>query len=166
MTSAGANPFSNHPRLRLVFPDRGPSIDEARLRRDIARENGEAARMQAELADADVRRILALRIEESLEGGRAALLPAPRRRALVNAGHRLGLRPFESNLIIAIVQDAARRGKSSADRDTRAALGVIPSPDKPAQGRGDFWMWIRIALATAALATLMFTFLVGWLTRG
>ncbi len=151
--------------LRLVFPDRGPSIDESRARRAIADENRRAATMAHEASEVDIRHILALRTEESLEGGRAALLTAPRRRELVKAGERMGLRPFESNLIIAIVQDGARRGKSLASRETRAALGVIPVPESREERRSEAWMWIRVALATAALSGLLFTMLVEWVTR-
>lgn len=166
VTSATPNPVSfgaaGAGGLRLVFPDRGPSLEEARARRAIAEENAQAAALTTR--DTDIRQILALRVEEALEGGRAALLPAPRRRELVRAGERLGLRPFESNLIIAIVQDSARRGKSVVSQETRQALGVIPAPPSVEERRSELWMWLRIALATAALAGLLFTAMVEWVT--
>lgn len=168
MTGLPYNPIPTAAKgsgLRLVFPDRGPSIDEARARRAIAEENARAAAMAHEASDADVRHIMALRVHESLEGGRAALLTAPRRRELVKAGERMGLRPFESNLIIAIVQDGARRGKDLTSRETRSALGVIPAPESREDRRSEAWMWVRVALATAALAGLLFTVLVEWVTK-
>lgn len=56
---------------------------------------------------ADPRWVLATRAAEQLEG--SLLRPEPRDR-LVRLGQMLGLSHFDANLIIAIVQDQARRG--------------------------------------------------------
>ncbi len=73
-------------------------------RQRIAAEN----RASAELPIDDARRIVATRIARALEGGRAAILTPDVRRDIVTEAKRMGLRPFDANLIIAIVQDRAR----------------------------------------------------------
>lgn len=55
----------------------------------------------------DPRWVLAVRTAELLEG---AILPAEQRKKLIKVGTLMGLTPFGSNLVIAIVQDQARRG--------------------------------------------------------
>lgn len=71
----------------------------------------------------DARWILALRTEEQLQGG--AALPAESRRGLLDAAHALGMRQFEAGLVIAVVQDAARRGEALAS--ARPLLGLVPA---------------------------------------
>lgn len=149
--------------LRLIFPDRGPSVSEVESRNRVTAENRRAAEFTAAGGE-DVRKLLALKVGEGLEGGRAAILPAARRRTLVKAGEHLGLRPFEANLIIAIVQDSARRGEAPASPSTQKMLEMIPQRQPGLWAREDTWMWVRISLAAAALAGLMTTFLVNWVT--
>ncbi len=114
--------------LRLVRDD-GPETPEPPLQeataadlleraREIARANRAAAAMSAE----DARRIFALRVFESLEAGAAGVLRPDRRRELVSAAQRLGLRAFDANLIIAIVQDDARRGETAL---SKRAAGLV-----------------------------------------
>ena len=76
-------------------------------RETIIRENTRAAQLSA----ADARVIFATRVQQSLEGGKAAILRTDRRRALMTLSSELRLRAFDANLIIALVQDAARRGE-------------------------------------------------------
>lgn len=61
---------------------------------------------------ADPRWVLALRTAGQLEG---AVLPPDRRDNLLRLARVMGLTVFDANLIIAIVQDQARRGKRSAE---------------------------------------------------
>jgi hypothetical protein len=83
------------------------------------------------LAGDDPRWLLARRVYEQLGGG-AAL--APERRARLNMlGNRLGLRPFDISLVIAIVQDHAR-SRSTSDT-LMARLRMIPAPDAVAADR-------------------------------
>lgn len=89
----------------------------------------------------DPRWVFAVRVRESLEG---AALPPQRRQALDRLADRLGLRPFDANLIIAIVQDHARRGLVLNDAAMRS-LQMI-APPRPAR-RSD-------PLAVAALLLL------------
>ena len=55
----------------------------------------------------DPRWVLAVRTSDVLQG---SVLPPERRESLLRLGRTLGLTPFESNLVLAIVQDQARRG--------------------------------------------------------
>lgn len=153
--------ISSQPSLRLVIPEMGPTIAQSRARRSIENENLRAARLAYE-CDHDVRRILAIKTGLALEGGRAAILAPQLRRDLVQQGAKLGLRPFESNLIIAVVQDGARRGEPVAAKDVQRSLEVIPSPAKP-DTWNDPWTWARLWLAAAALGGLMMLVLVEWL---
>ncbi|MFU8828856.1 MAG: hypothetical protein ACNA8P_05405 [Phycisphaerales bacterium] len=73
-------------------------------RQRIEQEN----RKSATLSPDDARQIVAMRIARALEGGRAAILTPDIRHDIVTEARRMGLRPFDANLIIAIVQDRAR----------------------------------------------------------
>lgn len=76
----------------------------------------------------DPRWVLAVRAGEQLQG---AVLPPEARERLLRLGRLLGLTTFDSNLVIAIVQDQARRGVPS-DWCARAGvgqLGMVPSPE-------------------------------------
>lgn len=55
----------------------------------------------------DPRWVLAIRTAELLEGD---VLPPTKRDALMHTGKVMGLTPFDCSLILAIVQDRARRG--------------------------------------------------------
>ncbi len=153
--------ISSQPALRLVFPETGPSLTEARARRAIENENYRAARLAYE-QDHDVRRILAIEASQALEGGRAAILAPQLRRDLVEHGAKLGLRPFEANLIIAVVQDGARRGEPVQAADVQRSLEVIPGPVK-SDTWNDPWTWARLWIAAAALGGLMLLILIDWL---
>lgn len=85
----------------------------ARDARDVAEANQEAAQQ----SDALMRQLLGPRqlfaqaVEGALQGGRAAILTPLDRDALLAHARTLALRPFDAHLIIATVQDAARRGE-------------------------------------------------------
>ncbi len=121
-----------HPTLRLSqrplriepAPGHEPGAwrREARARLDIADENMSSSAIGGE----DARRILATRVGECLEGGRAAILTPMRRRRVMRLAHMLGVRDFDAHLVIAIVQDGARQGEptSAAAADPRLELFV------------------------------------------
>lgn len=71
----------------------------------------------------DPRWALAVKVSQMLQG---PVLTADARRDLVQFGESLGLRPFEANLIIALVQDQARSGGSLYK--TRQMLNLMPQP--------------------------------------
>jgi len=139
---------TRHPSaLRLVRPGLDPNpprvvVDQAR--RDAAREN----RLASELSPEDARVILAARVADAIEGGKAAMLRPDRRRDLVAAGVRMGLRPFDANLVIAIVQDAARSDAAHPAADQRLALVRAAKREKARLG--------AMLLAASLLGALAF----------
>ncbi len=76
---------------------------------------------------ADPRWVLAIRAAESLQG---AILGPERRDRLVKLGKLMGLTAFDANLVIAIVQDQARRGHAPAlcPAAGEAQLAMVPLP--------------------------------------
>lgn len=106
----------------------------ARIARDddrVARANREAAIGARLLSHDDLKSIFAHRVEESLEHGRAAILPPEKRARLVDVAARMGLRPFEAHLVIAMVQDEARRPGAHSARDEAGVrrLTLVPVED-------------------------------------
>lgn len=111
----------------------------------------------------DPRWVLAVRTAEMLEGD---VLPPNKRESLMHSGKVMGLSPFDCSLILAIVQDRARRGLSPAQcpAASTSQLALIPLPqrrspwsalaDKPGQ----------IALIAAGL--LAFQALLMWIWLG
>ena len=152
------SPAAHQPRLRLVGTG-DPSADEgwARAQSDraaVAAENRAAAGNPA-LDPADPRWVLAVRTAAALQG--SALTPERRARVMRTA-RRIGLRPFDANLIIAIVQDHARRRRdlSEADGLLRLVARAQPAPSAPSG-----WLRWAAAIAAAATGTML---LVRWLT--
>ncbi|HBS28995.1 MAG TPA: hypothetical protein DEB06_05995 [Phycisphaerales bacterium] len=148
------------PRLRLAASEGDRPLDEVLARRAVEEENRRAA--GPSISPTDLRHALAERASAALEGGRAALLRAERRRWLIDDAARRGLSPFEANLVIAIVQDAARRGEDPRSGATIGRLGAVP----PRAGApvGERWFWVRVWLASAALAALLLNAMIGWVT--
>lgn len=123
--------------LRLVGESAGSQRPERPRRFDRARRGAEseqglaqvrrenhAAALRFDLDPNDPRLVLAARTQAELQG---AALPADRRRRLLGLAHRLGLRPFDANLVIAIVQDQARCGAAAEALPQR--LRIVPRPD-------------------------------------
>lgn len=121
---SGTNSLRPPARLRLVSRDGDEVIDH---RREVAREN-HASRV---VGPQDARWLLAERVQRSMEGGRAAVLRPEARRRLVAGAVREGLRPFDANLVIAIVQDAAQRGEA-IEATPSARLSLVPPPERAA----------------------------------
>jgi len=132
------------------------TIDEAR----IASEN----RAAAALTPADARWVFAARVATSLEGGRAAVLSPERRERLIAGARTLGLRPFDANLIVAIVQDTARTtgaplGPAAAERLELVQPAIAPSDRAPAAA------WLYPALTSLTLAVALLAILLAWLNN-
>ena len=126
------------PRLRLV------GAGEA-VRPQVARPP------QTPLAGTmDPRWVLAVRVAERLQG--SILAPASRE-SLVRLGTRLGLTPFDANLIIAIVQDQARRGYAPSYCPTASEpqLRMVPPP-RPAR-----WLTTRGTVLAAGILVGLIT---------
>lgn len=173
---------TRHPGLRLVRTELSPEVASRHgkpARVKLAGEVGAENKRAATLSDRDARRIMAQRVAENIDGGRAGILVPERRQALVATAQRMGMRPFDANLIIAIVQDRFRRGllgASGAGHDERLELVTAPAgtPAHPADSlphpmlaerrRERFWLGVRLLLASAAIAGILTVWLVNWLT--
>lgn len=153
MSSAASQP--NY--LRLVGtddPDAVESWKASRLaRRNVIRENRLAA-SNPQLEPTDPRWVLAMRAYSQLQG--STLTPERRERVLDNA-KAIGLRPFDANLIIAVVQDHARRGESPAE--AQSTLSMIAAPVRNAERL--FWKRWLAAVISAIVANIL---LFWWLT--
>lgn len=137
-----------HPRVRRA-------IEAARRR--VAEENTRAAGLSPD----DIRLLMALRVADALEGGRAAILRPERRRELVGNAQTMGLRPFDANLIIAIVQDGARRGEHLHDAQTVSRLSFVGSTfDRAVSRKGGRAVAMVVAIT---LGVAWAAWLIAWL---
>lgn len=134
--------------------------------RRVEQENRSAATLSAD----DARWILARRAAEAIEGGRAAILRPEVRARLVATGERLGLRTFDANLVLAIVQDDARSGRSRAvnqrhtlTEEAASRIGMVPPVVKhPSDDAHRVAARLTLAcICGCALATLV----ILWLQR-
>ncbi len=111
--------------------ERGPSDAAKRaaldLELEVARENRQASSIDA----LDGRWVFACRVATSIEGGRAAILRPEARERLLAQANRLGLRPFDANLIIAIVQDSARCGHEPLGLPTAERVPLVRPAHPP-----------------------------------
>ncbi len=115
----------------------------------------------------DARWRLATETQQALQG---AVLAYEDRRALLALAHRMGIRAFDANLILAIVQDRARRGESLQSaaptiavlpRPTAAASSVMPSSVEPSSVTlpSVTLLWV----AAIAIAMLVDSILIAWI---
>ena len=141
---------SHHPHLRLV--GRLDALDGAaqRAREAVAAEN-RAAQRNTSLDPTDPRWVLAARAYSQLQG---TALTFDRRAQLMRTARHLGVRPFDANLIIAIVQDRARRGEDLGE--AAGTLAMIERPAKPRHSESLRW---AAAIATALVANAL---LIWW----
>ncbi len=110
-----------------------------KARQNIALEN----RLAAETPQLDSARpqwLFAGHVLKALEG---SILPPHRRRELLHRAHQLGVRDFDANLVIAVVQDRARRGES-----LESASGTLSLVTSPVDSR-DFDVVPLVLLAAA-----------------
>ena len=146
-----------HPALRLVnTPVAGTdhALPPRHARRAVA-----AANRRAAVASDDARWAIAAAAAAALEGGAAAVLRPERRHRLVKMAVALGLRPFDANLIIAIVQDAARTGEGPLGPSVPERLALIRPPDEPAAPV----LWSM--LTALAIGTMLMATIVLWILR-
>ncbi len=115
----------------------------------------------------DARWRLATETQQALQG---AVLAYEDRRALLALAHRMGIRAFDANLILAIVQDRARRGESLQSaaptiavlpRPTAAASSAMPPSVEPSSVTPSSvtLMWV----AAIAIAMLVDSILIAWI---
>jgi hypothetical protein len=108
----------------------------------------------------DPRWVLALRTSERLQG---TILPPEDREQLLSLGRTLGLTPFDSNLVIAIVQDQARRGQPAehCPQAGVAQLAMVPRPRRSSllhsliQGRWKTIAWLIAGLVGLEVAAFV-----------
>ena len=145
------------PHLRLVGTD-DPEVvanwTQARqARQQVIRENRLAAQNQ-NLQPTDPRWVLAVRAYSQLQG---STLTPDRRERVMKTADQLGIRPFDANMVIAIVQDHARTGLELGDAQGTLALLREPSTNRP----GRWTIILRWAVASAAAAVAN-TLLIRW----
>ena len=149
MTSIGAQT-----QLRLVGVS-DPSEGRAqRARQAVAAEN-RAAAANPDLDPTDPRWVLAVRAYSQLQG---TALTFDRRQRLMRTADGLGVRPFDANMIIAIVQDHARRGVPLS-----SAAGTVALLEPPARRRHDDGAVMLRWIAAIASALGANAFLIWWL---
>ncbi len=103
---------------------------------------------------ADPRWVLALRTSEVLQG---CVLPPERRESLNRLGKIMGLTPFDTALVIAIVQDQARRGVTPAMCPSagESQLRLIPLPAVMARHRSKWTIALILATVLGAEVLLI-----------
>jgi hypothetical protein len=121
---------------------------------NIARENRAAAALSA----TDARWVFAVRVASSLEGGALGALPPEKRQKLLKLATQLGLRAFDANLIIAIVQDGARTGEGSLGVSVAERVELV----RPVGDATPRWSPAGALAASIALGLLLFLLLVAW----
>ena len=158
---------ASQPNLRLVSVD-GHADAQWRARGQaslaVVKENRLAA--AAGMDPSDPRWVLALQTRDRLQG---STLTPERREQLLKAGKTLGLRPFESNLVIAIVQDQARTGEEL--EHARPALRLMVDADTginrgqrgECTSRTATWpIWFAAMAGAIAVAGLLIRWISGW----
>ncbi len=111
----------------------------------------------------DPRWVLAVRTAEMLEGD---VLPPNKRESLMRTGKVMGLSPFDSSLILAIVQDRARRGIVAAQCPSASTpqLALIPLPKQHTPWSGLTEKPGQVAMLAAGLLALQVLLIWIWLS--
>jgi hypothetical protein len=117
------------------------------------------------LATSDARWVFAARVASQIEGGRAAILRPERRDRLMRTARALAIRPFDASVIIALVQDTARRGETPPGYPPLTpglaeALRAVPGPERGA-GSGQARV-LGVATLAGALLAAAAALWVGW----
>lgn len=149
-----ALPERQQHRLRLVGSDSAESLATWSAARAVAEENKAAARM-TNMEASDPRWLLALQTAAQLEGDR--LSPEARQR-LERTAKLLGVRAFDANIIMAIVQDHARRNKPVAATSSLLKLVDVSGPERDRAALR--WM------AAIALAGVGLIVMIRWIIGG
>ena len=110
----------------------------------------------------DPRWVLALQAHSKLEGGRIGAISPENREKLVEMGKQFGLRPFDVQLVIAIVQDNARQGFESLSTDATHRLACVQRVATPSVRNCQIAVMLMASLSLGVLAAAMF---VVWMTR-
>ena len=150
-----------HPALRLVNTSVDSDVGALPPRhKAVSRENKAAAA----LTSSDARWAIAAATANAIEGGTAAIISPERRRHIVHLATGLGLRPFDANLIIAIVQDAARSGQGPLGAHVIDRLTMIREPRHERDRAATRAIIVSLLTATALGAMLLMS-MVLWVLR-
>ncbi|GEM_PF-1564818 len=135
---------------RLAGARRARQSPSLEARRGIAKSNLEAASDRS-LDPRDPRWLVAIETAAQLEG---SVLTFERRRKVLAFANRLGVRAFDANLIVAAIQDRARRGEPISDAAPIVSMTARPHIQR-LLWRNVAWSvaWIVAIGAHAALAT-------------
>jgi hypothetical protein len=80
------------------------------------------------------------------------------RRRLLALAQRLGIRAFDANLIVALVQDRARRGEPI--EHAAPTIAMVPLPAKENEESRDLaWLWVAAVVTAIAVDAV----LIGWM---
>lgn len=109
----------------------------------------------------DARWVFAARVAESLEGHSAAILSPDKRERLLKLAEILGLRAFDANLIIAIVQDSVRCGLEPLSRSTTDRLTMVAGVQR-ASTMTPGWSRVMVLAWGAAIGIMGATVLINW----
>lgn len=134
------------------------SLSAERRARHVAAENQEAAGLSA----LDPRWIFAVQVSKSLDGGRAAILSPERRQRLLGDAARLGLRLFDANLVIAVVQDGARTGEGALSHGAESRLRLVRPVHRPPVVSASAAA-LMVSGTTVALAIGIFMLALSWI---
>jgi hypothetical protein len=110
-------------------------------------------RKRLSLPTTDPRWVFALRVSELLQGD---ILRPIDRQNLLRLGGVLGLNPFDTNLVIAIVQDRARRGQGP--ESAKATLALVPKPrmsEPKLRWRVAIWVVAFLAIEAAIFVSCL-----------
>lgn len=119
----------------------------------------------------DARWVFAVRVRREVQGGHAAIVTPESRKRLLKLAHRLGLRDFDANLVIAIVQDDARThgGTLPVPSDAvRGPLNLVRPAETPRtrfDWRADHIRALAPFAASLALAAVFCVAAVRWLLQ-
>lgn len=148
-----ASPRGNSVRLAPSAPAAAPSARRAVV---------DANRLASGMSPADARWVFALRAASALEGGLAGIIRPEVRERLVHDARKLGLRPFDANLIIAIVQDGRRSGVGALNPDVESRLTLVRPADEPKPTP----RWVGILIGLTIMGLTLTYVVCSWIARG
>jgi hypothetical protein len=138
----------------LRFVDAGCGVEATPLRERNTRDALEVT---------DARWVFATRVAESLEGHSAAILSPEKRERLLKLAEILGLRAFNANLIIAIVQDSVRCGLEPLSRSTADRLTMVAGVQR-ASTMTPGWSKAMVVAWGMAFGIMGATLLINWVS--
>lgn len=114
----------------------------------------ETRRATPALLSDDARWVFAVRVKREIQGGKAAIIAPESRKRLLKLASRLGLRNFDANLVIAIVQDDSRLYGTEIPVPSEAAKGPLalirPASVEATSTSSNIWMSIGASVGLAA----------------